>query len=76
MNIRSIHYFIVGQLKDSFGCGNLITDYVYVVKLLNFTKSLYKAFTELNEAIERILMEDFRLLHEIHEDSMSLIAEC
>ena len=76
MWIRAIHYFIVGQLKDSFCCSNLITDYVYVIKVLNFTKSLDKAFTELNAAIERILVEDLRLLHEIHEDSMSLIAEC
>ena len=76
MNIRSIHYLIVGKLKDSFGCGNLITDYVYVIKVLNFTKSLDKALTELNAAIERILVEYLWLLHEIHEDSMSLIAEC
>ena len=73
--IRSVHYFVVGQLENSFRSGKLSADEVYIQKTLRLAKGLKEAVTELVERVGNILTEHLWLLQKVHEDGVPLAAE-
>ena len=73
--IGSVHYFVVGQLENSFCSGKLSTDEVYIQKALGLSKGLKEPVTELVERVGNILTEHLWLLQKVHEDSVPLATE-
>ena len=75
MRVWPIHYLVVGELEDGFCYGKLIANFLELWKVQSFSQLLNKPLTKLKNTVEGVLVEYLRLLHEVHENCLSLATE-